>query len=93
MFGSKRRGKDGRMETVQQEVIFDYGGTPMSQRLRFSTHVCQTGLHRPSLDLHLIMCRITVQQDLPCIVGTQSRTPGAMVELFPFPIARPPAHL
>jgi len=28
VFGSKRQGKDGRMETVQQEVIFDYGGNP-----------------------------------------------------------------
>ena len=28
VFGSKRQGKDGRVETVQQEVIFDYGGNP-----------------------------------------------------------------
>ena len=28
MFGSKRQGRDGRVETVQQEVVFDYGGNP-----------------------------------------------------------------
>ena len=28
MFGSKRQGQDGKVETVQQEVIFDYGGNP-----------------------------------------------------------------
>jgi len=28
MFGRKRQGQDGRMETVQQEVVFDYGGNP-----------------------------------------------------------------
>jgi spartin len=28
VFGSRRQGKDGKMETVQQEVIFDDGGNP-----------------------------------------------------------------
>ena len=28
VFGNRRQGKDGRMETVQHEVIFDYGGNP-----------------------------------------------------------------
>jgi spartin len=40
VFGSKRKGMDGRMETVQQEVMFDYAG---------STHLIPTPGNPPTL--------------------------------------------
>jgi len=40
MFGSKQQGKDGKVEIVQQEVIFDYGGNP---------HMAATPIPPPTL--------------------------------------------